>query len=171
MHKIANKHCKGRLISVLEGGYNIQGNIMSPLAQSVALHVDYLRNRSKKIYQELSKKEMEFLAEFDEKKEEERKQTSYVREKEDYQRNKRTKREPEKVEEADMVDIEVEEDVVPIANNIVDSLENTIKSNPNNVNDGNNLPLLANSQAVIGSGKEGDKKEGTELNIILNKVK
>jgi acetoin utilization deacetylase AcuC-like enzyme/ankyrin repeat protein len=36
---IANMCCKGRLVSVLEGGYNTKGGWMSPLAQSVVSHV------------------------------------------------------------------------------------------------------------------------------------
>ena len=34
---VANKHCKGRVISCLEGGY-----VLSPLARSVAAHVKVL---------------------------------------------------------------------------------------------------------------------------------
>ena len=37
--KIANKHAEGRIVSVLEGGYRIQGGIVSPFARSVAAHV------------------------------------------------------------------------------------------------------------------------------------
>lgn len=37
--KIANTCCNGRVISVLEGGYKIQGGIVSPFARSVASHV------------------------------------------------------------------------------------------------------------------------------------
>ena len=36
---IANTYCKGRIVSVLEGGYNTKGGWLSPLAQSVASHV------------------------------------------------------------------------------------------------------------------------------------
>jgi len=36
---IANMHCKGRIVSVLEGGYNTKGGWLSPLAQCVASHV------------------------------------------------------------------------------------------------------------------------------------
>jgi len=31
--------CGGRVVSVLEGGYNLQGDIVSPFARSVAAHV------------------------------------------------------------------------------------------------------------------------------------
>jgi acetoin utilization deacetylase AcuC-like enzyme len=37
--KIANKHSEGRIVSVLEGGYRIQGGLVSPFARSVAAHV------------------------------------------------------------------------------------------------------------------------------------
>jgi len=37
--KVANTCCQGRLVSVLEGGYKIQGGIVSPFARSVASHV------------------------------------------------------------------------------------------------------------------------------------
>lgn len=37
--QIANRCCQGRIVSVLEGGYRIQGNIVSAFARSVASHV------------------------------------------------------------------------------------------------------------------------------------
>ena len=37
--KIANKYGEGRVVSVLEGGYRIQGGLVSPFARSVAAHV------------------------------------------------------------------------------------------------------------------------------------
>ncbi|QDZ21400.1 putative histone deacetylase [Chloropicon primus] len=37
--KIANKHSEGRIVSILEGGYRIQGRTVSPFARSVAAHV------------------------------------------------------------------------------------------------------------------------------------
>ena len=39
LQKIANKCSKGRLVSVLEGGYNTKIGPISPLAQSVQYHV------------------------------------------------------------------------------------------------------------------------------------
>ena len=39
---IANKFCKGRVISVLEGGYNIENGLISSFAQSTFTHVKYL---------------------------------------------------------------------------------------------------------------------------------
>ncbi|RHY93844.1 hypothetical protein DYB37_005803 [Aphanomyces astaci] len=36
--KVANKVCNGRVISVLEGGYNFHGRIASPFCRSVAAH-------------------------------------------------------------------------------------------------------------------------------------
>lgn len=36
---LANKYCKGRIVSALEGGYRIQGGIVSAFARSVASHV------------------------------------------------------------------------------------------------------------------------------------
>ena len=36
---VANMSCKGRIVSVLEGGYNTRGGWLSPLAQCVASHV------------------------------------------------------------------------------------------------------------------------------------
>lgn len=38
--KIANTVCEGRVISVLEGGYNVLGGCASPLALSVQAHVE-----------------------------------------------------------------------------------------------------------------------------------
>jgi len=37
--QIANRCCHGRIVSVLEGGYRIQGNVVSAFARSVAAHV------------------------------------------------------------------------------------------------------------------------------------
>ena len=37
--QVANRCCQGRIVSVLEGGYRIQGNIVSAFARSVAAHV------------------------------------------------------------------------------------------------------------------------------------
>jgi len=37
--KIANLHSKGRVVSILEGGYKIQGKLVSPFARSVYNHV------------------------------------------------------------------------------------------------------------------------------------
>lgn len=42
--KIANRFCNGRIVSVLEGGYNTNTGPISPLAQSVAFHVRALLN-------------------------------------------------------------------------------------------------------------------------------
>jgi acetoin utilization deacetylase AcuC-like enzyme len=39
LQKIANCSAEGRVISVLEGGYNVKLGNQSPLAQSVAAHV------------------------------------------------------------------------------------------------------------------------------------
>lgn len=40
--KVANACCDGRVVSVLEGGYKIQGELVSPFARSVAAHVGAL---------------------------------------------------------------------------------------------------------------------------------
>lgn len=44
--KIANSYSKGRIVSVLEGGYKIQGQIISPFARSVSSHVAALTESS-----------------------------------------------------------------------------------------------------------------------------
>ena len=36
---LANKYCQGRIVSALEGGYRIQGGVVSAFARSVASHV------------------------------------------------------------------------------------------------------------------------------------
>ena len=41
---IANKHCNGRVVSALEGGYAIHGHQISPFARAVAAHVKSLAN-------------------------------------------------------------------------------------------------------------------------------
>ena len=41
---IAEKHCDGRILSVLEGGYNINGN-----ASAVTTHIETLNKYNKKI--------------------------------------------------------------------------------------------------------------------------
>mmetsp|Transcript_43206 Transcript_43206/g.49678 ORF Transcript_43206/g.49678 Transcript_43206/m.49678 type:complete len:865 (+) Transcript_43206:48-2642(+) len=57
--KIANTCCSGRIISALEGGYRIKGSICSPLAKSVAAHVQGLMDATNESYQEMSELEME----------------------------------------------------------------------------------------------------------------
>lgn len=44
--KVANACCDGRVVSVLEGGYRIQGRIISPFGRSVAAHLRALASRS-----------------------------------------------------------------------------------------------------------------------------
>ena len=39
---VANKFCKGRMIAVLEGGYNINTGVISPFAQSVMSFIRYM---------------------------------------------------------------------------------------------------------------------------------
>lgn len=43
--KIANKCCEGRLVSILEGGYNVDAGFLSPFARSVASHVRVLMSK------------------------------------------------------------------------------------------------------------------------------
>lgn len=40
--KVANACCGGRIVSVLEGGYKIQGRVVSAFGRSVAAHVGAL---------------------------------------------------------------------------------------------------------------------------------
>jgi Histone deacetylase domain len=44
VQSIANQHCNGRVVSVLEGGYAITGERLSPFARSVASHLQGLSN-------------------------------------------------------------------------------------------------------------------------------
>jgi acetoin utilization deacetylase AcuC-like enzyme len=44
--QVANKHCPGRIVSVLEGGYRIQGGVVSAFARSAAAHVSALAQPS-----------------------------------------------------------------------------------------------------------------------------
>ena len=37
--QVANRFCDGRVVSALEGGYRIQGKIVSAFSRSVAAHV------------------------------------------------------------------------------------------------------------------------------------
>lgn len=39
VQRVAQRHCKGRCVSVLEGGYNVRGGAISPLAVCVREHV------------------------------------------------------------------------------------------------------------------------------------
>ena len=48
--KIANQTCGGRIVSILEGGYRIQGGLVSPFARSVAAHVKALAENHGKGY-------------------------------------------------------------------------------------------------------------------------
>ena len=42
--KIAQEFCNGRILSILEGGYNIEGNALATCA-----HIDILNNFNKNI--------------------------------------------------------------------------------------------------------------------------
>jgi len=50
--RIANQCCKGRIISVMEGGYNSNAGPVSPLGQSVQYHVNALLTTGKEPYNE-----------------------------------------------------------------------------------------------------------------------
>ncbi|KAF4317164.1 hypothetical protein BBO99_00002634 [Phytophthora kernoviae] len=50
--QIANTCCNGRLISVLEGGYNFHGRMVSPFARSVAAHTRALINPAQEQWDE-----------------------------------------------------------------------------------------------------------------------
>ncbi|GMF49315.1 unnamed protein product [Phytophthora fragariaefolia] len=50
--QIANSCCDGRLISVLEGGYNFHGRMVSPFARSVAAHTRALINPAQEPWDE-----------------------------------------------------------------------------------------------------------------------
>ena len=52
--KIANTCCKGRIVSVLEGGYGIKGGIVSALGLSVAAHVRVLMKANQEQFVERS---------------------------------------------------------------------------------------------------------------------
>lgn len=89
MQKLANLHCEGRIVSVLEGGYNLKGGLLSPLAQSVSFHTAELRSRSRECYKVPTPEELEQLAEMDQKIEEERQKSNEVEEVEYFRRSKR----------------------------------------------------------------------------------
>lgn len=42
IQKVANKYCEGRVVSVLEGGYNVRSGIVSSFSQSVMTHARFL---------------------------------------------------------------------------------------------------------------------------------
>ncbi|OWZ21485.1 Histone deacetylase [Phytophthora megakarya] len=50
--QVANSCCDGRLISVLEGGYNFHGRMVSPFARSVAAHTRALINPAQEHWDE-----------------------------------------------------------------------------------------------------------------------
>lgn len=89
LQRLANLHCEGRIVSVLEGGYNLRGGLLSPLAQSVSFHTAELRSRSRECYKEPTPKELEQLAEIDQKMEEERQKNNEIEEQEYFKRSKR----------------------------------------------------------------------------------
>jgi acetoin utilization deacetylase AcuC-like enzyme len=62
---IANTYCKGRIVSVLEGGYNTKGGWLSPLAQCVASHVRALSSSWACKYTPLGPEEDEEESEFE----------------------------------------------------------------------------------------------------------
>ena len=47
--QVANRCCQGRIVSVLEGGYRIQGGLVSAFARSVAAHVDALKATNQQV--------------------------------------------------------------------------------------------------------------------------
>ena len=56
--RVANTHCKGRVVSVLEGGYCIAGGHLSPFAESVASHVRELGRPNRSIFKPLNEEEL-----------------------------------------------------------------------------------------------------------------
>jgi len=52
--KIANKYSEGRIVSVLEGGYNIDSGIVSSFAQSVMTHTKFLNIGLNKFYYDIN---------------------------------------------------------------------------------------------------------------------
>ena len=55
--KISNSCCNGKLVSVLEGGYNISGKTNSPFAKTVLAHVNALHETQQ--YEIYSKPEIQ----------------------------------------------------------------------------------------------------------------
>lgn len=49
MAQVANTCCNGRIVSVLEGGYRIQGSFVSAFARSVAAHVAALKHPHRQV--------------------------------------------------------------------------------------------------------------------------
>ena len=47
---VANKYCNGRVVSVLEGGYNVSSGLVSSFAQSAFFHARFL-NSSINVFQ------------------------------------------------------------------------------------------------------------------------
>jgi acetoin utilization deacetylase AcuC-like enzyme/ankyrin repeat protein len=50
--RVANSCCQGRIVSILEGGYNFHGRMISPFARSVAAHARALSCLSKEFWNE-----------------------------------------------------------------------------------------------------------------------
>ncbi|KAK9809002.1 hypothetical protein WJX72_007747 [[Myrmecia] bisecta] len=50
--QVANKCCQGRIVSALEGGYRIQGGLVSAFARSVAAHVQALKDPNFQVWDE-----------------------------------------------------------------------------------------------------------------------
>lgn len=59
--KIANKYADGRIVSVLEGGYNINSGIVSSFAQSVMTHVKFLNIGANKFYYDVNNNSQESI--------------------------------------------------------------------------------------------------------------
>ena len=62
--KVSKKHCEGRVVSVLEGGYNINSGVVSSFAQSVFTHVKFLNiglRKNEESENSKLKKKREFL--------------------------------------------------------------------------------------------------------------
>lgn len=75
--RLANTCCEGRIVSVLEGGYNLTGGIVSPFARSVKAHVamlnaanNFYEKYDPAFYEKESAKEQEILEERERKRQE-----------------------------------------------------------------------------------------------------
>ncbi len=104
---LANLHCEGRVISVLEGGYTTRGGVLSPLAQSVGFHLAELRSRAHPKYRPLGAEDFDRLEREDKAMEERRTRSNEEKKKEHVQRMKRVKHELGPVQ-SDLVDLQNE---------------------------------------------------------------
>ena len=155
---VANKFCKGRMIAVLEGGYNINTGVISPFAQSVMSFIRYMNiainiyhctdvkltsHKRKQVFNE----DMEIY-------------NMNVKEKEEEEVKPRRSERIKQMEEEKEKDIEDKKEEIN-ENNIIENGGNYNINEQGNIHNGNN----SNINQEINEINDNGKNINTEINI------